>query len=170
MLPSHVYCRGVLVASADLEAGQPVELWAHIDDDRSRSKALFPPMDAKGPKDAKGDPAMVVLRGSSLHAYAGRRVRLGTGVATLGRAAIMSGPSGLAVRVAALAGGLPSAPPLNGVLSKRFYAQSLPSAVCAHVLAPRPGMRVLDMCAAPGGKVSGDTCEDERARAYDAFA
>ena len=32
--------------------------------------------------------------------------------------------------------------------------QNLPSMVAAHVLAPRPGMAVIDMCAAPGGKAT----------------
>ena len=30
------------------------------------------------------------------------------------------------------------------------YLQNLPSAAVAHVLGPRPGERILDMCAAPG--------------------
>lgn len=30
--------------------------------------------------------------------------------------------------------------------------QNLPSVVVGHVLGPRPGERILDMCAAPGGK------------------
>lgn len=43
--------------------------------------------------------------------------------------------------------------------------QNLCSLVAAHVLAPSPGSRVLDMCAAPGGKTTalaqlmGDTGE-----------
>lgn len=32
--------------------------------------------------------------------------------------------------------------------------QNVCSLVAAHVLAPRPGARVLDMCAAPGGKTT----------------
>lgn len=32
--------------------------------------------------------------------------------------------------------------------------QALPSITAAAVLAPQPGMRVLDMCAAPGGKTA----------------
>ena len=32
--------------------------------------------------------------------------------------------------------------------------QNMPSFVAAKVLAPQPGMRVLDMCAAPGGKTT----------------
>ena len=157
---SNVYCRGVLVASADLEAGQPVELWADLDDCRT----LAPSSGAAqakggrqggrqgGPKGSPGNPA-AVLHGSALHKYRGRRLKLGRGVAALARGAMMSAASGLAVALTALDAGLPAAPSLNGVLSTRYYAQNLPSAVCAHVLNPQPGMRVLDMCAAPGGKV-----------------
>jgi len=32
--------------------------------------------------------------------------------------------------------------------------QNLPSIITAHVLDPKPGWRVLDMCAAPGGKTT----------------
>jgi len=40
--------------------------------------------------------------------------------------------------------------PLFGAGS--FYAQSRAAMLVAHALAPRPGERVLDLCAAPGGK------------------
>jgi 16S rRNA (cytosine967-C5)-methyltransferase len=36
----------------------------------------------------------------------------------------------------------------------RFVAQSRASAMVAHVVGPRPGERVLDLCAAPGGKAT----------------
>ena len=35
-----------------------------------------------------------------------------------------------------------------------FQMQNLPSLVCGHVLDPNPGDKILDMCAAPGGKTS----------------
>ena len=41
--------------------------------------------------------------------------------------------------------------PCHGVLPGLGMLQNLPSAVVAHVLAPTPGSRVLDMCASPGG-------------------
>lgn len=41
--------------------------------------------------------------------------------------------------------------PCNGILRGNIMAQNLPSLVAAHVLAPKPGSRVCDMCAAPGG-------------------
>ena len=35
-----------------------------------------------------------------------------------------------------------------------FQMQNLPSLLCGHVLDPNPGDKILDMCAAPGGKTS----------------
>ncbi len=40
------------------------------------------------------------------------------------------------------------------ILRGEFMLQNLCSLVAAHVLAPTPGSRVLDMCAAPGGKTT----------------
>lgn len=34
------------------------------------------------------------------------------------------------------------------------FLQNLPSVLCCHILDPRPHHRVLDMCAAPGGKTT----------------
>ena len=42
------------------------------------------------------------------------------------------------------------APSLNNFLPGVVFSQNLPSCLCAHILAPRPGETVLDMCAAPG--------------------
>lgn len=35
-----------------------------------------------------------------------------------------------------------------------FFLQNLPSTVVAHVLNPQPGEKILDLCAAPGGKTT----------------
>ena len=48
--------------------------------------------------------------------------------------------------------------PCNGILYGSVMAQNLPSLVAAHVLGPPTGSRVLDMCAAPGGKLSLPSC------------
>lgn len=45
-------------------------------------------------------------------------------------------------------------PSLNGVLEDCVFLQNLPSMAAAHALSPAPGSRVLDMCAAPGGKTT----------------
>ena len=167
-----MYCRGVLIASPDLEVSQEVELWADLGDFRNLKPQNAASSNAKGrgkkgkamesdagglEKEEKSLPPTprtpAVLQGSALHKYCGRRVKLGRGVAEMRRSTMFRATSGLAVRLTALDGGLPAAPSLNGLLTKRYYAQNLPSAVCAHVLNPQPGTRVIDMCAAPGGKV-----------------
>eukprot|EP00658_Telonema_sp_P-2_P002006 TRINITY_DN10757_c0_g1_i1.p1 TRINITY_DN10757_c0_g1~~TRINITY_DN10757_c0_g1_i1.p1 ORF type:complete len:326 (+),score=73.40 TRINITY_DN10757_c0_g1_i1:116-1093(+) len=87
---------------------------------------------------------------------------LGWGVAGMSRAALFpprdsksqqtpAKVTGLAVAMEEMSTYLPA---LNGVLVGLCYAQSLPSAVVAHVLDPQPGERVLDLCAAPGSKSS----------------
>ena len=45
-------------------------------------------------------------------------------------------------------------PSLDELDSARYFAQNLPSMLCARVLAPCPGELILDMCAAPGGKTT----------------
>lgn len=47
-----------------------------------------------------------------------------------------------------------AAPSLSGQLPELLFLQNLPSAVVVHALGPRPGDRVLDLCAAPGGKAT----------------
>lgn len=42
------------------------------------------------------------------------------------------------------------APCLADTLLDRVFAQNLPSIVCGHVVDPKPGELILDMCAAPG--------------------
>lgn len=48
----------------------------------------------------------------------------------------------------------PTHPPPADVLPGEFMLQNLCSLVTAHVLGAQPGARVLDMCAAPGGKTT----------------
>lgn len=42
----------------------------------------------------------------------------------------------------------------TGIMRGEIMLQALPSIVAAAALDPKPGMRVLDMCAAPGGKTT----------------
>eukprot|EP00730_Choanoeca_flexa_P000695 TRINITY_DN10300_c0_g1_i4.p1 TRINITY_DN10300_c0_g1~~TRINITY_DN10300_c0_g1_i4.p1 ORF type:complete len:428 (+),score=56.64 TRINITY_DN10300_c0_g1_i4:14-1297(+) len=48
--------------------------------------------------------------------------------------------------------------PSLGQLEPKLVLQNLPSVLCGHVLAPKPGETVLDMCAAPGGKTAHLAC------------
>ena len=82
-----VFCKGVLAASAGLHNGAHVQLWADLDN--------------------------LVLRGSDVTQYEGRRVLLGWGVARMTRAEMFRAPRGLAVelrRRAPPATDAPSAP------------------------------------------------------------
>ena len=56
-------------------------------------------------------------------------------------------PSGVAVQMTE---GLCVAPALNSELVDAIFLQNVPSIIATHVLDPRPGDVVLDMCAAPG--------------------
>ncbi|KAM4605897.1 tRNA (cytosine(72)-C(5))-methyltransferase NSUN6 isoform 1-T2 [Polymixia lowei] len=84
--------------------------------------------------------------------FQGNRVFLGNGVAEMDRSSIF-GPNeparGIGIRMAEP---LYQSPSFDGVLPSLAFLQNLPSVVVGHVLGPRPGERVLDMCAAPGGK------------------
>lgn len=45
-------------------------------------------------------------------------------------------------------------PPCNGLLPGQVMLQSLPCVLAVQVMGLEPGMKVLDMCAAPGGKTT----------------
>ncbi|XP_067869544.1 tRNA (cytosine(72)-C(5))-methyltransferase NSUN6 isoform X2 [Heterodontus francisci] len=45
-------------------------------------------------------------------------------------------------------------PSFDNLLSNFVFLQNLPSVVVSHVLDPNPGERILDICAAPGGKTT----------------
>nr|XP_044990891.1 tRNA (cytosine(72)-C(5))-methyltransferase NSUN6 isoform X2 [Jaculus jaculus] len=45
-------------------------------------------------------------------------------------------------------------PSFDRVLPNYLFLQNLPSAVVTHVLNPQPGEKILDLCAAPGGKTT----------------
>ena len=61
---------------------------------------------------------------------------------------------GLAVKVTESVYKVPSVRSLDLYERGLIYDQSLPSILSVHVLSPKPGWRVLDMCAAPGGKAT----------------
>ena len=42
------------------------------------------------------------------------------------------------------------APSLSDMCEDIIFPQNIPSIVCSHVLSPKPGETILDMCAAPG--------------------
>ncbi|XP_037550269.1 tRNA (cytosine(72)-C(5))-methyltransferase NSUN6 isoform X3 [Nematolebias whitei] len=84
--------------------------------------------------------------------FQGNKVFVGNGVAEMDRSRIFATdepPRGVGVRMVEP---LYQSPSFDGVLPSLVFLQNLPSVVAGHVLGPRPGERILDMCAAPGGK------------------
>ncbi|KAI9516605.1 hypothetical protein NQZ68_013661 [Dissostichus eleginoides] len=84
--------------------------------------------------------------------FQGMRVFVGNGVAQIDRSGIFCtdvAAKGVGVRMVEP---LYQSPSFDGVLPNLAFLQNLPSVVVGHVLGPLPGERILDMCAAPGGK------------------
>nr|XP_046226746.1 tRNA (cytosine(72)-C(5))-methyltransferase NSUN6 isoform X2 [Scatophagus argus] len=84
--------------------------------------------------------------------FQGKRAFVGNGVAQMDRSSIFctgEPAKGIGVRMVEP---LYQSPSFDGVLPSLAFLQNLPSVVAGHVLGPRPGERILDMCAAPGGK------------------
>ncbi|XP_056656121.1 tRNA (cytosine(72)-C(5))-methyltransferase NSUN6 isoform X4 [Monodelphis domestica] len=61
------------------------------------------------------------------------------------------GPRGIGIRMTEP---VYLSPSFDNVLSSSLFLQNLPSVVVSHVLNPQPGEKILDMCAAPGGKTT----------------
>ncbi|GJT34325.1 putative methyltransferase NSUN6 [Tanacetum coccineum] len=76
---------------------------------------------------------------------------IGQGITTMSRAGIFRDLSGLGVDMTDRVFRLE---PFNDVMKGGIFLQNLPSIIAAHVLDPQEGERILDMCAAPGGKTT----------------
>uniref|UniRef100_A0A2D4FMR2 SAM-dependent MTase RsmB/NOP-type domain-containing protein n=2 Tax=Micrurus corallinus TaxID=54390 RepID=A0A2D4FMR2_MICCO len=61
------------------------------------------------------------------------------------------GPRGLGIKMTEP---IYRSPSFDNMLSSYVFLQNLPSSVVSYVLNPQSGQRVLDMCAAPGGKTT----------------
>ncbi|NXF20534.1 NOP2 methyltransferase, partial [Rhodinocichla rosea] len=86
--------------------------------------------------------------------FDGVKVFLGNGISELSRSEIFSssGPvKGLGIRMIEP---VYLSPSFDNVLPSHLFLQNLPSVVVSHILNPQPGEKILDMCAAPGGKTT----------------
>ncbi|KAF6253304.1 S-adenosyl-L-methionine-dependent methyltransferase [Scenedesmus sp. NREL 46B-D3] len=134
---AHVFSPGLLAASPGLAAGDTVAVTVALE---------------KRPGGWAG-----VNRGASLTAelqaqLPGRlQLAVGVGRVTEGRRGLFRQQRGLAVEMVSRVYDIPAC---NGVLRGQAMLQALPCIVAAQVLDPAAGSRVLDMCAAPGGKTS----------------
>uniref|UniRef100_A0A1A8MN22 NOP2/Sun domain family, member 6 n=3 Tax=Nothobranchius TaxID=28779 RepID=A0A1A8MN22_9TELE len=84
--------------------------------------------------------------------FQGNKVFVGNGVAEMNRSHIFCSDKPLRGVGVRMVDPLYQSPPFDGVLPSLVFLQNLPSVVVGHVLGPQPGERILDMCAAPGGK------------------
>ncbi|XP_050000717.1 tRNA (cytosine(72)-C(5))-methyltransferase NSUN6 isoform X3 [Alexandromys fortis] len=86
--------------------------------------------------------------------FDGTKVFLGNGISELSRKDIFNGIrdlKGIGIRMTEP---IYLSPSFDNVLPRYLFLQNLPSAVVAHVLNPQPGEKILDLCAAPGGKTT----------------
>ncbi|XP_028826636.1 putative methyltransferase NSUN6 isoform X2 [Denticeps clupeoides] len=123
---AHVFSPGILSTPKFLKTGDAVSVFSDVE-----GKCT------KGAKEFKG-----------------KKVFLGNGVSRVDRAQIFctDGPvRGLGIQMTEP---VYSSPSFDGILPEFVFLQNLPSVLVSHVLGPKPGERILDMCAAPGGKTT----------------
>nr|KAF6431979.1 NOP2/Sun RNA methyltransferase 6 [Rousettus aegyptiacus] len=123
---AHVYVPGIVSASKFMKAGDVVSVYSDI---KGKCK--------KGAKE-----------------FDGTKVFLGNGISEVSRKEIFSGLpelKGIGIRMTEP---VYLSPSFDNVLASYLFLQNLPSAVVTHVLDPQPGERILDLCAAPGGKTT----------------
>lgn len=94
-------------------------------------------------------------RGTATRYICDEKIFLGVGEVLMQRHQLYNNKeqpaSGIAVRMKSNLSGVPS---LGDLSDQDALLQNLPSIVCVRVLAPQPGERILDMCAAPGNKTT----------------
>ncbi|KAG8087165.1 hypothetical protein GUJ93_ZPchr0010g9490 [Zizania palustris] len=138
---AQVYVPGVLACSAHVEKGDKVAV----------SVAVEKPADDSGW--TVGITRGTVLQGvqSDVHYEERKGLYIGQGITAMSRSGIFRVLHGVAVEMTERVYRLPS---FNDVLEGEIFLQNLPSVVAANVLDPQQGERILDMCAAPGGKTT----------------
>ncbi|KAM4828840.1 tRNA (cytosine(72)-C(5))-methyltransferase NSUN6 isoform 1-T2 [Thomomys bottae] len=123
---AHIYVPGIVSASKFMKAGDVVSVYSDI---KGKCK--------KGAKE-----------------FDGEKVFLGNGISNLSRKEIFNGLpelKGVGIRMTEP---IYLSPSFDNVLPSYLFLQNLPSAIVTHVLNPQPGEKILDMCAAPGGKTT----------------
>lgn len=138
---AQVYVPGILACSAHVEKGDVVAVSVGIEQ---------PSRDGGW---ATGITRGIVLQGLKTDPHYLERdgLYIGQGITMLSRAGIFRDLSGLGVDMTDRVFRLES---FNDVLKGDIFLQNLPSIITAHVLDPQQGERILDMCAAPGGKTT----------------
>ncbi|KAL9422945.1 hypothetical protein AB3S75_035098 [Citrus x aurantiifolia] len=138
---AQVYVPGVMACSSHVEKGDVVAVSVAVEQ---------PSLDGGW---GLGITRGTVLQGSQTDPYYFERsgLYIGQGTAMMSRAGIFRASEGIAVDMHNRIFQLPS---FYDVLEGEIFLQNLPSIVTAHALDPQKGERILDMCAAPGGKTT----------------
>lgn len=163
-----VFAPGVLAVSSDVQQGDPVSLWADIDETCVRGTIAETFIGRKVGRCANKYHVDVIECSQSIFYFARQpltsmvcmcdpprratpQVFVGNAVAMLSRTAFFrqEAPSGV---YATVTDPLFPAPRFSG--SVTFALQNVPSCAVAHELDVEPGLAVIDMCAAPGGKTA----------------
>ncbi|XP_060187145.1 rRNA (cytosine-C(5))-methyltransferase NOP2C isoform X2 [Lycium barbarum] len=138
---AQVYVPGVLACSAHVETGDAVAVSVAVEQSS--------PDGGWGVAITRG----TVLQGSQEDPYYFERdgYYIGQATAMMSRAGMFRVSEGVAVDMKERVFRLPS---FYDLLEGEIFLQNLPSIITAHALDPQPGERILDMCAAPGGKTT----------------
>ncbi|XP_075683698.1 tRNA (cytosine(72)-C(5))-methyltransferase NSUN6 isoform X2 [Rhinoderma darwinii] len=123
---AHVYSAGILSATKWMKEGDEVSVYSDIEGKCKRGATEFD----------------------------GVKVFIGNGISELSRSEIFCSNSPIKGKGIRMTEPVYLSPSFDNVLPGYVFLQNLPSAVVSHVLNPQPGERVLDMCAAPGGKTT----------------
>ncbi|XP_053322812.1 tRNA (cytosine(72)-C(5))-methyltransferase NSUN6 [Spea bombifrons] len=123
---AHVYSSGIISASKWMKSGEKVSVYSDIEGKCKRGAKEF----------------------------LGTKVFIGNGISELSRKDIFCSNVPVKGKGIRMTEPVYWSPSFDGVLPGSVFLQNLPSAVVSHVLSPQPGERVLDMCAAPGGKTT----------------
>ncbi|XP_034562546.1 tRNA (cytosine(72)-C(5))-methyltransferase NSUN6 isoform X2 [Notolabrus celidotus] len=121
---AHVFAPGILASPKYMKSGDVVSVYSDLEGKCTRGATSFQ----------------------------GKKVFVGNGVAQMDRTSIFCSDKpakGIGIQMVEP---LYQSPSFDGILPSLAFLQNLPSVVVGHVLGPRPGERILDMCAAPGGK------------------
>lgn len=142
---ANAYAPGILACTNDIAAGDLVAVSVGVELSVSGSLST---------------PTFGVTRGSVVPRHLSlddprfpqrSKLFLGVGKALVPRTSMNPNSNGLVVT---LTDRVFQAPALGGIMEGELMLQNLPSLLAAVVLDPTPGSRVLDMCAAPGGKTT----------------
>ncbi|KAL9230256.1 hypothetical protein vseg_005633 [Gypsophila vaccaria] len=138
---AQVFVPGVLACSAHVEKGDTVAVSVALE--------RLEPDGKWGTGITRG----TILQGldTDPHYFQRKGLYIGQGTTMMSRAGIFRVLQGVAISMSNRVFDLPS---FNKILEGDIFLQNLPSIIAAHALDPQKGERVLDMCAAPGGKTT----------------